>query len=193
MQWSFIITAEQWSAFGTFWGGMAQVGLVVVGVLAGREWLRQKRFDGVRLLLEEYVLLHHEMQKSLAQLSQRTSTGTTSTFEESRDTAMNVLDVQRIQLLSIVSRSQMYDDDLSDGFNAVNEQLKTYRQNYIQYRFLPIGESARELSPEDAQHNDNERRRLAMMLFVPDSDWWVEFARLNGRVMQQGRRLLWQK
>jgi hypothetical protein len=68
MQLPFIITAEQWSAFGAFWGGMAQVGLVVVGVVAGRAWLRQKRFDGVRLLLEEYVLLHHEMQKSLAQL-----------------------------------------------------------------------------------------------------------------------------
>jgi hypothetical protein len=106
---------------------------------------------------------------------------------------MKALDAQRIQLLSIVSRSKMYDDDLSDGLNAVNEQLKIYRQSYIQYRFLPIGESARELSPEDAQHNDNERRRLAMMLFVSDSDWWGEFTRLNGRVMQQGRQLLWQK
>lgn len=51
MQWPYVITAEQWSAAGDLWGGMAQVGLVSVTVYVGRQWLRQKRYEGVKELI----------------------------------------------------------------------------------------------------------------------------------------------
>jgi hypothetical protein len=192
MRWP-VITGEQWIALGTMLGGIAQLCLVVVGLFAGREWLRQRRFDGVRLLLEEYVTLHHDMQKSLAQLQQLTSTGASGTFWEVRDTAVIQLNAQRIQLLLLASRSRFYSDDLADGLNALNEQLKTYQHGYDQYRQIPIGEAARALDFEDAKFYNSERKRLGLLLFVPDSDWWIGFIHSNDTVMKRGRCLLWGK
>ena len=111
MPWPYVITAEQWSAAGGMVGGLAQAGLVSVTMYVGRQWLRQKRYEGVKELIEEFAVIHHEMQQSAASLTQLTGTNGGADWRTMKDAALKAFDTQRIKLLYVAVRCRLHDDE----------------------------------------------------------------------------------
>ena len=191
MQWPYVITAEQWSAAGDFWGGMAQVGLVGVTVYVGQQWLRQKRYEGVKELIEEFAVIHHEMQQSAASLTQLTGTNGGADWWTMKDAALKAFDTQRIKLLYVAVRCRLHDDELSGNVYKVNEISMTFRAKYLEYRAIPIGKESWSLSMEERAINDKNRKELAQVLFVPDSELWKEYVHASEACYLRARILMW--
>lgn len=92
LNWSYEITSDQWVAAGTFWGGMAQIGLVVVGALAGWEWRRRERYRGVREIVEMQQQEYTKLLQSCRNLMISTENRGTATGISQATTALNAFD-----------------------------------------------------------------------------------------------------
>jgi hypothetical protein len=191
MQWWYVITAEQWSALGTMVGGVAQVGLVGVTGYVGRQWIRQKRYEGVKELIEEFAVIHHEMQKAAADLTHHTDTNNSANWRTTKDAALMAFDNQRIRLLYVAVRCQLYDDELSANVYKVNDFSNVFRMKYLEYRSIPIGEDSWSLGEEERATNDKNRRALAQVLFVPESELWTDYAQASKACYLRARVLMW--
>lgn len=182
-----IVTAEQWSALGSMLGGLAQMGLVVVGAFAGREWLRQERLKALHDVLKQYLKLEHKLNIASAALLSLTNQGTNLPRESRKDDAMVQFDALRIHLVRNARRCRLYDDTLGDDFDVLANHLLQYSKNFIEWQHtFPVGDAER-ISPE--QH---ERQKiLTLILFVLDSDWWLEYERLSDEIVRRGKKVLW--
>lgn len=191
MNWPYVITAEQWSALGSILGGVAQVVLVGVTVYVGLQWIRQKRYEGVKELIEEFAVIHHEMQQSAARLTQLTGSSNGMSRWTMKDAALMEFDTQRVKLLYVAVRCRLYDDELSANVYKVNDISRTFRAKYQEYRAIPIGEDSWSLSKEERSINDKNRKELAQVLFVPESELWTEYARASEACYLRARLLMW--
>lgn len=87
-----------------------------------------------------------------------------------KDAALMEFDTQRVKMLHVAIRCRLYDDELSANVYKVNDISRTFRAKYQEYRYIPIGEESWLLSKEEQANNDNNRRELAQILFVPKSE-----------------------
>jgi hypothetical protein len=187
MQWWYVITVEQWSALGDFLTGVGQVGLALAGAYAGKEWIRQERLLALHDVMKQYLELEFQLNVASAALLSLTGGSMNLPRELRKQDAMVEFDALRIHLKRNSRRCRLYDDALGDEFDVLAKHLLQYGKNFIEWQHtFPVGDAER-ISPE--QH---ERQKiLTLILFVPDSDWWLEYERLSDEIVRRGKKVLW--
>ena len=192
MQWPYDITADQWSAAGAFWGGMAQLGLVVVGAAASWEWRRRERFRGVQEIMEiqqqEYTKLLQSCRSLMVIPEHR---GTANGILHA-NVAQSLFDGILINMHICMTRMYFYDNALSDEIQKVNAVFEIYRAKYLQYRKLslkPVDNTSQEASAKF----DDEIRNIENELFSPDSALLNAIIQQQLSLLQRAKKLLWRK
>jgi hypothetical protein len=191
MQWPFIITAEQWSAAGTFWGGLAQVALVVVGALAGREWVRQERLKGVREIVEAHLTKTDSLLLALKML--RIPLGKQDLYGELSDrlNLLNTFDGILRELHFCAIRMYFYDKDLGDAMQHVNISLEAYRSQYMKYRDLVQKRIVLTPDSKISVPADAELVALDKELFTLESSLWESYIHEQIVLQRAAKKLLW--
>lgn len=191
MQWPYFITAEQWAAFGAFWGGMAQFGLVVVGVLAGREWLRQERYRGVREIFETHQTGTNRILNMLKQLYiPRDDHGVYLMFGNHLN-VLNEFDGILRELHFCAIRMYLYDDDLCDAMQQANITLEEYRRKYIKYHDLAQQLAVNWSSNAGSVPDVNELNVLEKEIFQVDTNLWFSFVYSQEFLLGVVKKKLW--
>jgi hypothetical protein len=73
----------------------------------------------------------------------------------------------------------------------INEIVMTFRAKYLEYRAIPIGKDSWSMSTEERAINDKNRKELAQVLFVPDSELWKEYVHASEACYLRARILMW--
>ena len=191
MKWMTEISADQWSAFGAFWGGIAQVGLVVIGAVAGWEWRRRERFRGIREIMEmqqqEYMKLLQSCRNLMVIPEHR---GTANGILHA-NAAQSLFDGTLINMHACMTRMYFYDNDLSDEIQKVNTAFENYRSKYLEYRNLSLQEGQN--VTQEASAKFDELRDIEYELFSPDSALLNEIFQKQLSLLQRAKKLLWRK
>ena len=187
MQWPYVITAEQWSAAGDFWGGVGQIGLALAGAYAGKEWVRQERLRALHEVMKQYLELEFQLNVASAALLSVNGGRTDLPRALRKEDAMVEFDALRIHLMRNTRRCRLYDDALGDEFEALAKHLLQYAKNFIEWQHtFPVGDA------EGITSEQYERQKqLALILFVHDSDWWPKYERLSDEIVRRGKNVLW--
>lgn len=194
MQWQYVITAEQWAAFGAFWGGVAQVGLVIVAVYSARQWVHQSRSSAVQLLLSKYFDIFHEVMRNISMIKFNIEIASINKNGEllmspnlwtDKDKYLLELDNQRILLLSLSAQCELYSENLYLIMQRINTHLRSFTEAYVEYREMLLIDRV-----DNPKINPERKLELADLLFGESSEKWVdELIRMNKECVDIGRKL----
>ena len=191
MQWLYDVSPEQWSAFGAFWGGLAQVALVVVGFLAGREWLRQERHRGVREIFDVHSACLNKLINVLHQLRMpRDETRKYVVYTEKND-VLNTFDGYLHELHFCVIRMYALDDAIADAMQQVNVVWEEYRNKFLEYRKMAQNNAVSEKGIIDQEMNRQALNSLDIEIFEVDTKLWIAFVEKQVRLQNLVKKMLW--
>jgi hypothetical protein len=183
--WS-VITAEQWIAFGTFWGAIAQLGLVVVAIYSARQWVYQARISGLRNLIDEYLVSIHAVDVSLSKAR--------SIFRshDIQKQELQMIYEQYVELMGLALRCAYYDEHVADAIKNVALHLQTLlvayqKHNDIKGMFVQQG-----LSDVEKERLHREMKELGKLLTHTNQDpWYDKYLDLQSTVVFKAKKLTW--
>lgn len=182
------ITAEQWVALGTMLGGIAQFGLLVLAVYSARQWVHQLRITGLRALVDEYMLLRHEIDMAVGRAR--------SLFRSKEDetSAYATIAEKCVVLMGLATRCAYYNALLADAIQQtglhVQELLRAYEEmNTIEQTFR---QDRYTLSDEEKEQLHERRNALRFLLTHTEKDAWYDtYLMLQQSVMQNATYSTW--
>jgi hypothetical protein len=186
MQWPYVITAEQWAAFGAMLSGFAQIGVVVIGWYAGKQWFQQKRVEGLHALVPECLQLMHDMEVATDRGRALVS------YVGYQEKQFEIIAQKYIQLMGVATRCMYYDDKLAELIRLyalhVNELLRAYHEEpeIIQM-------SKEEVVSEQEKQRLHKLRRAAMdkLFRVEDDPWYDTFQNHKKAIIRRARFVSW--
>lgn len=167
-------------------GGVAQVGLVMVGWYAGRQWFQQKRVEGLHALVIECMQLMNDMEVGTDRGRALVS------YVGIQEQQFEIIVQKYVQLMGIATRCVYYDEKLSELIRVyalhVNQLLRAYRdQKEIMSMFKEDN------IPAEEKQRLHELRKAAMhKLFRTENDpWYSQFLDHKVAIVRRARFVSW--
>jgi hypothetical protein len=188
MEWFYDVSPGQWSAFGAFWGGLAQVGLVFLGVYAGQQWFRQKRVEGLHALISECLQIIHDLDVAVDIGRAMVS------YKGVQEQQFQIIGEKYIQLMGVATRSRYYDDAVANAItehgNHIRDLLRAYDRKRDNDEALKEGGG----SEEERKEYIRIRREAQKILFRTESDPWHQvFVDTKEKIIRTARKASWGK
>lgn len=186
-----IITADQWIALGTMLGGVAQFGLVVVGALAGREWVRQERYKGVRDIFETHQTETNRILNMLKQLYIPRDDLGAYMMAGHHTSVLHEFDSILRELHLCAIKMYLYDESLGDAIQQANMTLESYRSKYLMY-LDEVKKSFNFVSSTTTRATDcDEILVMERELFTTESRLWESFVYKQIALQNVAKKLFW--
>lgn len=186
MQWPYFITAEQWAAMGGMLSGLAQVGVVIIGWYAGKQWFQQKRVEGLHVLVTECMQLMHDMDVATERGRALVS------YTGIQDREFKTIEQKYVQIMGVATRCMYYDDKLAELIRLyalhVNELLRVYHQEPELLQMI----KAEGISDQEKQRLHTLRISALDKLYRTDNDpWYDTLQNYKKAIIRRARVLSW--